>query len=363
MSIVLLKPGRVVSIISRDKIYFMFVLYIIFSILWSKNKPSSITASAVIFFSYIFSCSIVLQYKYIEAAKIINFGLLIGIILSLLVVYFKPAMGLMLDGSTSGAGWNGIYIHKNQLGRCASTSLICLFFLFFHKRRIVYIVGAGGALVCLYFSLSGTMLLSTFFAILVMSINHFFRFGKKIYFTLITILYVISAFLYFFSSRFSVAIEVVLKFLGRNIERNTFMIRQYLWDYLYFQGMKDPLAGAGIDAFWPDEGLFLRVLNDENNMWNASQSHNGFIELWLQLGIIGFIIFSLINFKAMIKLYARYDEIPFGLKNLYLGLCANYYLMNTTYSTLIGQTFLPWLIFSIFYFYVISWRSMNHGTY
>jgi hypothetical protein len=74
--------------------------------------------------------------------------------------------------------------------------------------------------------------------------------------------------------------EPILQMLGRNA---TLTERTYLWDDLLVWDV-NPLVGIGFESFWV--GANLEKVWDLHP-WRPNQSHNGYLETYLNLGFIG----------------------------------------------------------------------------
>ena len=97
---------------------------------------------------------------------------------------------------------------------------------------------------------------------------------------------------------------IVVDFLGKDIELNG---RLPLWTLAIEKGLEQPWLGYGYRGFWSsdvsDSVLYnsWAVLEEEfRNRTIEFHSHNGFIDLFLELGLIGILIF-LLNFFFFIK--------------------------------------------------------------
>ena len=62
--------------------------------------------------------------------------------------------------------------------------------------------------------------------------------------------------------------------------------RDSLWSIVAKEGTKRPIFGSGFGAFWT-EGKGRELVHT----WNPRQSHSAFLDLWMDLGIVGVIIF------------------------------------------------------------------------
>lgn len=89
-------------------------------------------------------------------------------------------------------------------------------------------------------------------------------------------------------------------FLSHAERSDTLSGRLPLWNLLFYFGSQAPWLGAGYGAFWsannPDLLNIWFVLE-----WTPVQSHNGFVELFIQAGSVGLSLFIIIlapSFKS-----------------------------------------------------------------
>jgi len=77
--------------------------------------------------------------------------------------------------------------------------------------------------------------------------------------------------------------ELVVASLGRDM---TFTDRAFIWQDLLSTQI-DPLIGVGYDSFWLGQRLeyFIRV-------HQVNEAHNGYLEVYLELGIVGLFLFG-----------------------------------------------------------------------
>jgi O-antigen ligase len=86
--------------------------------------------------------------------------------------------------------------------------------------------------------------------------------------------------------------------------------RTELWEDLLIMGQRHPLLGAGYGGFWTrTNGAELK----QRHFWGPHQAHNGYIEIWLQLGLVGLLLFALVIGHAL------YGVAPFFRKDFEHG--------------------------------------------
>jgi O-antigen ligase len=103
--------------------------------------------------------------------------------------------------------------------------------------------------------------------------------------------------------------DSVFALVGRN---TTLTGRIPLWQYSAGAVLQRPLLGAGWDAFW-----FSKEADNIRNQinWPAPHAHNGFLELALNVGLIGMVIFLILNFDCLRRAvrYSNDASQPFRL--------------------------------------------------
>jgi O-antigen ligase len=126
--------------------------------------------------------------------------------------------------------------------------------------------------------------------------------------------------------------------------------RTAIWD-LVLSTNTNPLLGAGYDSFWL--GPRVQMFWDKYS-FHINQSHNGYIEIYLNLGLIGLVLFVgllLVAYRNVnINLLRDYDS---GV--LWLALFLVVALTNITEAGVRG-TSLIWFVFLIV---SIAYRSRN----
>ena len=104
----------------------------------------------------------------------------------------------------------------------------------------------------------------------------------------------------------------------------------------------NPLFGVGFESFWSGDRLHLVK---EGRPWTPNEAHNGYLEIYLNLGLIGlFMLFGLIvaTFrKIRLDLFRNLDWGSFEL-----GFLAAIVFLNLTEATFRGLS-LPWFMFFI----------------
>jgi O-antigen ligase len=123
----------------------------------------------------------------------------------------------------------------------------------------------------------------------------------------------------------------LLSALGRNA---TLSGRTEIWNLVLVSIGKRPLLGYGFYAFWLGlRGESARLIVGTN--WVFGYAHNGILEIWLQLGLVGVGLFVLTLFQAARNAWTCLRAgCPPGFQ-WYIGLIALTFLYNVDESTVL----------------------------
>jgi exopolysaccharide production protein ExoQ len=265
-------------------------------------------------------------------------ALAIGGVLSLVAVAMNPSFAIA-EGWHEGA-WQGIYHHKNALGRCMALAVIAWFLLPTGSGRqsILRWAVVLASLVVLVMSDSATALIMVLVVVAaVIGLQTVsLRVGRILALALLCT--AIAAPL--LASASSQA-ESLLGAFGRD---DTLTGRTHLWQEVIAEIRKSPLIGVAYGGFW--QGL-------ENGAggiwlpggWTPNDAHNGFLDLWLELGFVGVALFCLTLLNNIYRA-VRYAHVQPGRSGLWpLAFFIVMIVYNMTESALLRPTNLLWIVY------------------
>jgi O-antigen ligase len=219
--------------------------------------------------------------------------------LCLLIVIFFPGVGIK-EFSNEIESWRGITGGKNQLGRVCLIAVLFLVWTLFRSRqgthasvdrKQIWIDGLilGMALFLMKGPGLGKMLSLTSIITLVLGLGMFLglQFLKKSKRTIgaNNLKVVIASCIILGTASVFVGGLVVGESVTAAVGREeTLTGRSKLWARLLPLAMENPLIGHGIGGFWT---------HDLAEQQNLNQAHNGYLDILLDYGFIGLLIFSL----------------------------------------------------------------------
>jgi O-antigen ligase len=260
----------------------------------SQLPTRTISSGALLLGSILLLYSVMSRYTF---DQVLELFLVLGtatIVASVMFALLLPEYGLDRLGGHDNA-WKGIFSAKNYLGNLA---------LFFLTVAVSYRAQTGfmKALQCsqmllcciaILFSRAATAyLLTAFYLVYLGTMWGLRRFRKKDRFVVAAIFLVCVG----------VAIAVVatrpdflVSLLGRDI---TLTGRTEIWNAVLTSIAKRPLCGYGYQAFWLGlEGESYHVILAVS--WMLAQAQNGFLDVTLQLGLVGLTIVVLVFVFAL----------------------------------------------------------------
>ena len=135
--------------------------------------------------------------------------------------------------------------------------------------------------------------------------------------------------------------EHILGLLGRGLD---FSNRTEIWEAAIAQGLEHPFLGAGYGAFWTEAGasdlfykFFVRVGN----------GHNGYLDLWLELGFLGLGAFVLCVITTMSRLSRRLTSTNGrdSVTGFFVAVCTATLVVTVSEKVIMLHTNLVWALF------------------
>lgn len=281
---------KILSLIKSEKYLSLFVLICLISAVWSDYPVLSIKRSFQLFVIFL---------VIIEALVNIESSILLKQLKIVVSAYlfFNLYAGRFVPAATDPIfqTWRGIEIQKNHL---AQTCIYCLLssvvFFSFDKKLLQKLY--DGLLIfvsvfLIYKAHSSTAILVLAMIVFVgiifqiESIFSKFGFGRSLL-TLIFLFLIgfILIFLIFSSEIFG----LIPGYFGKDM---TLSGRSDIWKFVWSDIQKSLLLGYGFATYWIMGSPRLEIFADLFEGFQVNQAHNGFLEIILQLGIVGTVFF------------------------------------------------------------------------
>ena len=261
------------------------------STIWSNDPSITARRSLVLMGTTLFGIYFGSNFDPGEQVRILarTFGIIV--VLSFYISLMMPHYGINHD--IHGGSWTGVFTQKNLLGRAMIVAMV----VFLSANKIVrtpvryaLLIGAGCLLLLSDSRTSQVVLIAMLLLAPIYQLIR--RNGVKI------VIPVSLAFGIVLAAIAAIAItnaDSLLIVMGRN---PTLTGRTEIWKAIWHAITKQMLLGYGFDGFWAGiRGKSADVILTLG--WVAKHSHNGFLDIWLDLGIVGLAGFLASYFGAL----------------------------------------------------------------
>lgn len=340
--LLVLRWKKVVYVLSKDRFIWVLVGIAVASILWSFSPEMTLRRVIALVGTSSFGFYLATRYSLKQLLQLLSWTFGLAIVLSLFFVVALPKYGIM--GGVHAAELRGIYPHKNTLGKVMVPSGIVFFLLAIDDKRHRLILWCGFifSLVLLVLSNSKTSLINLITLLAALPIYRILRWRYKLMIPALIAIATVGGSLSILSSMlFMDNPNVMLNLIGKDI---TLSGRTELWSAVVNKIWQRPWLGYGYAGFWLDlNGESADVLNVAE--WNAPNSHNGLLDLWLDLGFLGVSIF-LMGFWTSLARGLTWMRLSRTSESLFPLMYMTYIVLaNLTESTLLVQNQIFWVLY------------------
>lgn len=248
--------------------------------------------------------------------------------------------------------WRGLHATKNNLGQYAAILII-----FFSYQYINSISWLNKLYNIFFLLLSFILLLGSFsmtnIVLIVVFVIFLLLLNLKKVFNILGIGYnfiilLISVYTIIISSTLILFPEISIIFFDITGKDPTLTGRTDIWLLLLTQNSNNLITGVGFQSFWIPEKLSKLILFQ---YWLPNQSHNGYLDIILEIGIVGLIVFLLMIYSFIKNAKTN---------NNYIWIIIVFYtlLLNLSESTLIRPHHFTNVMFYCS-FWVVSFKRLK----
>ena len=258
--------------------------------------------------------------------------------------------------------WRGPWSEKNYLGSQMTRGLVVMMCAFAMKPSRAWIWVPLGFLcfTLVLLSTSKTSLLACLAAIGVFIILRLFR---RFPVLRIPVVYLFLAGTTTLAGLIMFAPDMMLELIGKD---RTLTGRTDIWDALIRSIKEKPYLGYGYGVYWMDQlgpSYYVRL----QLQWGIPTAHNGWIETWLSVGLLGVVLFALHYIWTFILALQR---IRRGGSETYFAILVVivFFVFSLSESAILQQNDLSWVMFvavsaKLFAFEKPYWRNRARENY
>ncbi len=337
--LLLLRWRKVLYIINKNRWITTLIAIAACSVFWSYLPSKTISRGIAIVGTSLFGLYLASRYSMKQQLKLFGLMYCISVFISFAFIVALPKYGVMA-GLHEGK-WRGIYTHKNVLGKVMSPGVIIFMLLAISANTKRWFFGFLFllSLVLLIRSGSTSSLLNTITLIAAVFAYRIFRLRDEWMVPSFIAITAISGSLSILLSKGS---ELFLTALGKD---TTLTGRGDMWPYIFEMIWQSPWLGYGYGAFWFGAETPSFYIWQATG-WTPPNSHNGFLDLWLNLGLLGLALFAFEFFVITLPktlIWVRQSRTSEGFWPL---LYVTYLILsNLSESTLMIQNDIFWVFY------------------
>jgi exopolysaccharide production protein ExoQ len=330
------RPQQILIAVKRNPFVIGVALIAAISALWSDDPETSMRLAFGFCMWTLFGCF--LAARYTTKQLLIHLGLALGVVVvaSLATALIAPAYGM--ESGFNGGAWRGVFTTKNVFGEMMLLAVVVFGALvpIAGRLKILPLIGVALAITMIALSRATAALLIVPVLVITIPIVLAFRNNDAVAALILCCLLAATA----AATVLLVERDAVLSVLGKDA---TMTGRTVLWAQVASHISDRPFLGHGYGAFWEAASAASERLRAAVG-WDAPHSHNGLLDIWLDLGLAGVVSllagFALALKRAWSGLRARTDADGVWATTFLVML----FLGNITESS-IFQSYLIWAIF------------------
>ena len=321
----------------------LFYVFLGLSILWSEYPYSSFKRWFKIVGLVIMGFMVLSERKPLQALEsMLRRTAYVLIPLSLVLIKYFPQYGISYTVHEGIRMGTGVTTHKNSLGVLCAVLVFFLIWRLFLKWRAgglfksksytyadaivigigLFLLFGGGAT----YSATSILIFIIGMAFLII-LYRYKNLAKYLADHLKPALIVMAVLLMFF---YSILLPLVTSLLNRS---ENLTDRDEVWSSVLEVASQNPILGTGYGGYWGLAGDTAKKHHKVN------QSHNGYIEIYLQVGIVGIIFFTIFIFEFCGNIRRAFNHVydwgVFGMCFLIMVLVYNYSEASFISTTLI----------------------------
>lgn len=301
---------------------------------WSIDQGLTFRRAIAIGITTAFGIFLAARYNWKELLVLLGVTWFILALASVIVALGVPSLGV--ESEIHAGAWKGLWFQKNTLGAhmSRSTLLFSVLAIVQPKYRRFWLFAVLLAVALVILSTSKTSLLGMMIGFAVIAMGILMRRGPVSGLTTAWCVFTIVGGLGFL---ITTQPEFLLGLIGRDASLTG---RTDIWVVLFELIDARPLLGYGYGAFW-GLGSAPAEYVKEITQWDVPTAHNGWLETWLSIGLVGLILFAISFLWTVLRAVVTAFSSWFGFYAI--GFAAQFFLFSMSESIILQQNSITWV--------------------
>lgn len=342
----------------QNKLLVALLAWAFVSVVWSIERTVTIRHFVALLLSTLFGIYLAIRYGLREQLRLVSVALGFVMVASIAACLFFPKYGIRSEQSTTGPAWQGVFTHKNTLARLAVLAGLILALYFVRRvRRPTVVVGIILLFFLVILTQAKTALVYFILGMLAFPFARAFQSNpakrRKIIALALVIFGGLTIWTYYNWENFTSALGKDPQLTGRVA----------LWGLSMTWIAEKPFLGYGFDGFWSSSYGPAADFRIASGWLEAPHAHNGIVNLCLDLGLIGVLLF-LAGFIFTYRQALRLANTSTTVEGIWPVVFLTYFIAySLTETNFLSRTDLLWILYVAVMFGLRSnfRRLQRHG--
>ena len=308
------------------------------SLFWSISPEDTARRSLALLMTTAFGFYLGSRFELITQLRLVAGALSAATVLGLAVGLVAPDLGVMHIAHPG--AWRGVFANKNQFGHVAALNCVALIALLMGGQRHALWLGAGALVALIAVALSESLTAWTIVAavalvngfVLIARIPTSLRLAGCVFLSGLVIIAILVG------GQFAAEI---LSYFARDA---TLSGRTFIWHEAMALIEARPVLGYGYGALWTEDSRPIFEIRQAVG-WATPNAHNGYLDLWLQLGLFGVLLFTL-SLARPVRVLVRKRAHSALLVYWSSAFIILFMLRNLVESTILYQNDVTWVLYT-----------------
>ncbi len=327
---------HLITMLRLESALYCFVGLTFVSVFWSADPAATFRRGVLFVAVTVYASYLVMRFSLDQIIRLLGLMFVLSAVVDIAFIVAMPQYGIAPGGELT-----GVFFQKNSLGYTAALGVPLLIVAgrAYRPARLVFYSAAVAQAGLLWGSESKTMLVATVVPTVLMVVYNGFRSRRTLRGAVLLSLVGSSIFTVAFATA---NIALLARWLDKDVSLTG---RVPLWQNLIPIALQSPIFGHGYGATF---GGYFSPIHEVwiQNRWNPSHAHNALLQIWLEIGIFGVLLFVVIYCRAVARAIKIVAIVPGAIGLWPLVFLTTTLMVSITESGVASEP-LGWMMFMV----------------